>query len=133
EVEGDDAERTGGNAVAAPIADVLLHHDGVELGANDRAGWARLHAPGVDAMLADVAHHEPVALEGAHRGRAPPLGVADALDVGDVPPGSAAQVAGVVVAVGGEADVVHRQLVPLLAGDLTRLAADAEGRVGHEA
>src|SRR5690606_11558984 len=133
QVKGDDAEGASRHAVATAVADILLHDHGVELGADDRPGRAGLHAPGVDAVLADVAHHQPVGLERAHRRGAPPLAVADALDEGDMPPGRATEVARVVVAVASEPELVHRQLVPLLAGDLAGLAADAQRRVGQEA
>src|SRR5690606_77574 len=55
----DDAERARGDAVAAAVADVLLDVDGVELGPDDRARWARLQTRRVDAVLADVRHEEP--------------------------------------------------------------------------
>src|SRR5205823_2614108 len=57
------AERAGRHAVAAPVADVLLDHHGIEFGADDGAGRAGLHAAGPDAVLADVAQHQPAALE----------------------------------------------------------------------
>src|SRR5581483_3254382 len=97
---------------------------GVELGADDRAGRARLQAAGVHAVFTHVAHHQPVALERAQAGRAPAIIVTDLLDERDVAPGAGTQVAGVVVAEAGPAEVVQRQLVPLLAGHLARLAAN---------
>ena len=127
------AEGAGGQAVAAAVADVLLDVDRVELGADDRAGRAGLQAAGVDAVLADVAEHQPVALEGLQARRPPAGAVAQPLDEGDVAPGGRAQVDGVVVAEASPPEVVRRQLVPLLAGDLAGLAADAQRRVGQEA
>ena len=50
-----------------------------------------------------------------------------------MPPGRLRKLLGVVVAVAGEVVAVGRQLVPLLAGDFTRLAADAERSVGEKA
>ena len=44
EAEIDDAERAGRHAIAAAVADVLLHDDGVELGAEERAGRAGFQA-----------------------------------------------------------------------------------------
>ena len=61
------------------------------------------------------------------------LVVADLLLERDVPPGRRREVAGVVVAVAGEVEAVGGELVPLLAGHLARLAADAERGVGEEA
>src|SRR5258708_1871558 len=37
-------ERAGRHAIAAAVADVLLHHDGVEFGAEQRSGGASLDA-----------------------------------------------------------------------------------------
>src|SRR5690606_23034930 len=50
-VDFDDAERARGLAVAAAVAHVLLHQHGVEPGADDRAGRARLQARRVHAVL----------------------------------------------------------------------------------
>jgi hypothetical protein len=131
--EGGDAEGTGRNTVAAAVADILLDHDRIELGADDGASRACLHATGVDTMLADVAQHEPVALEGREGRWTSPFPIADPLDEGDMTPGGRAEIAGIVVTHAGEAEIVHRQLVPLLAGDLARFTADAEGGIGEEA
>src|SRR5437879_9174281 len=56
---GDDAEGTGGHAVRAAVADVRLNVDVLELVMDDGAGRASLLARSRDAVLADVAHHEP--------------------------------------------------------------------------
>src|SRR6266478_10201321 len=58
-VDVDHAERTGRDAVAAPIASVRLNDDGVELGSDDRARRADFKAGGVDTVFAHVAHQEP--------------------------------------------------------------------------
>jgi hypothetical protein len=42
------------------------------------------------------------------------------------------QGAGVIIAVTGQADAIRRQIVPLLAGHLARLATDAQHRIGKE-
>ena len=55
------------------------------------------------------------------------------LDEFDMPPGRGGKLAGVVVAVAGEVEAVGGELVPLLARDLARLAADADRGVGVEA
>src|SRR5205807_4548373 len=54
------------------------------------------------------------------------------LDERDVAPRVRAQVDGVVIGLPGETLDRHRDLVPLLAGHLARLAADAHRRVGEE-
>src|SRR5206468_6082520 len=54
-------------------------------------------------------------------------------DKGHVAPGVGRELPGVVVALPREPDIVGGQVVPLLAGDLAGLAADADGRVGEEA
>ena len=77
-------------------------------------------------MLADVAHHQPAAVLAV---------LGELLDELDVPPVDAVELRGVVVAVAAQrvhAAVGAGQLVPLLAGDLARLAADADRRVGVE-
>ncbi len=55
----DHPERAGGDAVAAAVADVLLHHHGAELGAHQRPGGAHLQAGGRRAVLAHVGAHQP--------------------------------------------------------------------------
>jgi len=135
-IQVDDAEGTGRHAVAAAVADVLLHHHGVELGLEDRAGRAGLQAGRVVAMLADVAHHQPAGLEGRLRGAADARAAALArvlLDEGHMPPGIGRERAGIVVALAGQAQIAGRQVVPFLAGHLAGLAADAHRRVGEEA
>src|ERR1019366_7616468 len=120
----DDAERTAGDAVAAAIANVGLHIDRIELGANDGSGGTCVQASGARAVLAHVRHHEPgeVSLGKGH----------GTLDEGDVTPGRRAQGAGIVVGHAGEVEAIVGELVPLLAGDLAGFAADADGGVGEE-
>src|SRR5581483_4568864 len=55
----DDAVGAGGDAIAAAVADVLLHDDGAELGAEQRSGRAHVEAGGVGAVLAHIARHQP--------------------------------------------------------------------------
>ena len=55
----DDAVRAGRDAIPAAVADVLLHDDGAELGAEERARRAHLQARGRGAVLAHVGGHEP--------------------------------------------------------------------------
>src|SRR5213595_3056817 len=124
-VDVDHAERARGNAGPAPVAHVGLDHHRVELGADDRAGGAHLQASRLDAVLAHVAHHQPAAV----------VGSLELLDEAHVPPVDAIQLAGVVVAVAGELPhtaVLGRELVPFLARDLARFAADANRGVGEE-
>jgi hypothetical protein len=121
---GDHAERARRDAVAAAVADVVLDQDGPELGPHDRAGRADVEAAGVRAVLADVGRHQPPQAVGA---------VPHALfDEGDVTPAVRVQLAGVVVRVAGPDEPVVGHEVPLLAGDLAGLAADADRRVGEE-
>src|SRR5256884_1016460 len=124
-IDVDHAERARRDAGPASVAHVGLDHHGVDLGANDRTGGTHLQAARLDAVLAHVAHHQPAAVVG-------PL---ELLDEADVPPVDAVQLAGVVVAVARElpyAAVLGRQLIPFLARDLARLAADANRGVGEE-
>ena len=108
----DHAERARRDAVPAAVADVRLQHDGLELGADQRAGRARVQAAGVRAVLADVGHEHPVAEAGERT--LVLLGGGDEVDAvgrevdrargalrqlheAHVPPGRGAQLAGVVV------------------------------------
>src|SRR5262249_22207779 len=96
----DDGEGATHHATARAVADIGLHVDAVELGADDRAGGAILQAAGALAVLADVGGHEPGKV-------AAPL----ALDEGHVSPGGGAQVRGVVVGEPGEDEAVIGELV----------------------
>src|SRR5436190_21905285 len=108
---GDDAEGTSGHAVRATVADVRLDVDVLELVMDDGARRASLLAGGRDAVLADVAHHEPAAwrglvvrqhLKGAllagWRRSGCPIS-RELLDELHVPPGRGRQLFGVIVAV----------------------------------
>src|SRR5260370_18716416 len=61
-VHVDHAEGAGGDAGAAAVAHVRLDDDRVELGANNRARGADLQAPRLDAVLANITHHQPAAV-----------------------------------------------------------------------
>ena len=118
----DHPERAGRHAVAAAVADVVLHDDGAELGAEQRPGRAHVQAAGVRAVLAHVRGHQPAEVA-VGRGL---------LDERDVPPGRGAERAGVVVGRAEQVEPVVGDAVPFLARDLARLAADADRRVGEE-
>src|SRR6266852_4162961 len=124
-VHVDHAEGAGGDAGAATVAHIRLDHDGVEFGPDDGAGGANLETARLHAMLAHVAHHQP----------APVVRALELLDELDVPPVRAVELARVVVAVPahlGHPAVRRGELIPVLAGDLAGLAADADRRVGEE-
>src|SRR3954451_21998279 len=139
-------ERARRHAVAAAVADVLLDDDGAELRAEQRARGADLEARGVRAVLADVGGHEPAHVAEVVRELAAggvvdqrvldpvldPDGLA-LLDERDVAPGVRAEPARVVHRPARVHEPVLGHMVPLLAGDLARLAADADARVGEEA
>src|SRR5207248_8848468 len=91
----------------------------------DGAGRTHFQAPRLDAVLAHVAHHQPAAV----------IWTLELLDEADVPPMDAVEPAGVVVAVSGQLPdpaVLGGELVPFLARDLARFAADANRGVGEE-
>ena len=127
----DNAEWASRHAIAAAIADVLLHDHSIELGAEDRPGRTGFQARRRRAMLADIAHHQPVALEGRHCGRTLAI-PGDVLDKMKMPPGRRREVAGIVVAGAAQPQIIGRQRVPFLAGDFAGLAADAQCRIGKE-
>jgi hypothetical protein len=58
-IELGNTEWTRGYAIAAAVAHIVLNNNGLELGADDGAGWTSLKASSMHAMLADVAEHEP--------------------------------------------------------------------------
>src|SRR6266852_3277799 len=125
-VDVDHAERARGDAHTATVAHVRLNHDGVELGADDRAGGTHFEAGGAHAMLAHIAHHEPASAAAI---------LAELLDELDVTPVDAVEPPGVVVTVARQlapAPVGGGELVPLFARHLARLAPDAHGSVGVE-
>src|SRR5262249_9027465 len=108
------------NAVATAVADVRLHHDGAELGAEQRARRADVQAGRVGAVLAHVAGHQPADVTAllvtvGFLARLGERGHAQVharrarlrlLDEGDVPPGAGAQATGVVVGHAGEVQAV---------------------------
>ena len=132
----DDAERARRHAVAAAVADVLLHDDRPELGAEERTGRARVEAARMRAVLADVRLHQPTQRLGTAVGMcdlAVELQRLGLLDEGDMTPRVRVELHGVVVARAGPLEPVLGQEVPFLARDLAGLAADADRRVGEEA
>src|SRR5262249_9207193 len=75
----DHAERTRGDAIAATVAGRRIDEHRVELRSQNRAGRADFEAGRIDAVLADVGHHQPRCLSA--------IGVsAELLDELDVPP-----------------------------------------------
>ena len=58
-IELRNAEGTRGDAVPTAIADIILDDHAPEFSADDGAGRTRIQATGMNAMLADVAEHEP--------------------------------------------------------------------------
>ena len=160
----DDPERAGRDAIRAAVADIALNVDVRELVIDDGACWTRVLARGGDAVLADVAHHQPPTgaaavhqlvdgqLVARRRGaeqlvkgqlmacrhgvgrimaRGPSIR-GELLDELHMPPGGAGELGGVVIAVAGPFEAVRRELIPLFAGDLAGLAADADRGVGVE-
>src|SRR5204862_1254952 len=148
----EHAEGASDDAVAASVADVLLDDDGAELRAKERARRADVQASRLRAVLAHVGAHEPaepgavvVRLEAVfdqllaggllHPGVGSGLGHAVhrnlLLDERHVAPAIRPQGAAVVVGLAGESEPPGRDLVPFLAGDLARLAADADGGIGE--
>src|SRR5688572_13409672 len=94
------AERTGDDAVAAAVADVVLNVHVAELVIDDRASGTGMLARRARAVLAHIAEHQP-------SGRLSPIPIdVDLLVERHVPPGRAGKMAGVVVAVAGEVEPV---------------------------
>src|SRR5262245_29990720 len=147
----DHAEGTRGHTGRAAVADVGLNEDVLELVVDDGARRARLLTRRGDAVLADVAHHQPApvlrlveqSLEREDRRGHPRLprigtrlgerGLVELLDELHVTPRGRGKCPGVVVAVAGPVKTIGRQQVPRLARDLAGLAADTHGGVGEEA
>jgi hypothetical protein len=79
-------------------------------------------------MLTHIGHHHPSSLRAVRVG-------AELLDELDVPPIEVGKAAGVVVAVASQRGVpifFSGQIVPLMTGNLTSLAADANRDIGEE-
>src|SRR5436190_5504971 len=135
----EDAERAGGHAVAAAVADVRLDDDGAVLGSEQRAGRADVEAGRVRAVLADVRAHQPAEGVARVRGRVDARLVAveaerlALLDERDVAPRVRAQLGRVVVRLARPDTAVVGDQVPFLAGHLAGLAADADRGVREEA
>src|SRR5262249_32250726 len=55
----DDPERTLRHAMRASVAHVALYQKGLNFALYDRAGGTGLQAGSGQAVLADVAHHQP--------------------------------------------------------------------------
>src|SRR5271154_675117 len=131
-VASDDAERACRDAARATVADVGLYVDVLELIMNDGTGRACLITRGCEAMLANVAHHEPAVVIRHGDVQGTTFGgrsLAELLDELHMAPGCRRQLRRIVVAVAGPVKPVRGQLIPLLAGDLASLAADAYGSV----
>jgi hypothetical protein len=124
-IELRDAERAGWDAIATPIADIVLDDDTAELSADNRSSWAGIKATGVHAMLANVAEHEPGDAVGGRT-----------FDKCDMPPGRGPEVNRIVVAESSQIEQTRRRvtgkLIPLLTCNLACLAADANRGVGQE-
>ena len=56
----DHAERARRHAIAATVADIVLHHHRAELGPHKRPGGADVKAARMSAVLAHVAGHQPL-------------------------------------------------------------------------
>src|SRR5581483_7219634 len=117
-VERDDTERARGHAVATAVANVLVDVHRSVLGAVDGAGRAGLETAGLRAVLADVGHEQPRQIPVR-------LGL---LDEAHESEGLVREV-GVVLVAARPLRLLEPELVPLLAGDLARAAADAQRRV----
>src|ERR1017187_124106 len=144
----DDTERARRDAVPAAIANVVLHHNCPELGAHERPGGTHVEAGSVGAVLADIRRHQPAnaglrAIQGpvlarsgrndrqrceARCGDRP----SRLLDEGDMAPRARPETTGVVVRHAEHLEAVLGDAVPLLAGDLARLAPDADRAVSEE-
>ena len=144
----DHAEWTRHNAIAAAVADIVLHQHRTNFSAHDRSGRTRLKATGFLAMLADVGQENPsewivrlrqgygghvrLRLRKAHRTGNLISFLSILLEEHDVAPGRCAEVTGVVVRISGPRESVIRHLVPFFARDLASFAADANTRVGEK-
>src|SRR5947209_439209 len=159
-VTRDHSERTGNDAIAAAVADILLHVDRVELRANNCPRRARFLARRVGAMLAHVTLHQPaVRIEKGQSGpgwnkwnEALASGLSnvrlhirahsmltvlsivappDLLDEEHMPPRGRAQLPGIIIARPCPARFLRWKLVPLLAGHLAGFAANTQTRISE--
>src|SRR5699024_4833970 len=137
----------GGHARTAPVAYVVLDDHRAELTAKQRSGRADVETGRVGAVFTHIGRHQPPEVRfllirgtaalgrGLHARYAEidrfPL--ADRLfDEGDMPPTVRVERVAVVVGTAEHVEEVLGNVVPLLAGHLARLAADAHRRVGEE-
>jgi hypothetical protein len=124
----DNAERAIHYAVSAAVADIGLDINRIEFCANNCAGGTTFKAARASAVLANIGRKQP-----RERSRILRLECDRPFDKCDVPPGGRAEARCIVVGHAGEIVSVIRQLVPLLASHLARLASDAKSRVGEKA
>src|SRR5262249_54457111 len=119
----------GRDTVPAAIASGLVYVNRVELCTQDGSRRANLQARGVDAVLANIRHHEPGCLLSIR---------AELLDELHVPPVDVGEGTGVVVAIAAQErqwrpfSPARREAVPLMAGNLAGLAADAQRSIRKE-
>ena len=124
-IELGNAEWTRRDAIATPIAHIVLNYYRPELGAEDSAGRTGIQATCMHAVLADVAEYEPSnSIPGW------------SFDECHMSPCGGTKVDGVVITVSGQREGrrgrVTRQLIPLLACHLARFAANADRRIGEK-
>src|ERR1700733_339475 len=125
-IDVNHTKGAGPDTVPAAVAGIRLDDNGIELSADNRTRGADLEAPGVDAVLANIAHQEPAAV-------LPAFG--ELLDELDMAPMDTVQPARVVVAVAAQCvqtAVSAGKLIPLFAGDFAVFAADADCGVGEK-
>ena len=118
---GNDPKRTRRNAVPAAVADVRLDIHVAVLVVDKRSCRAGLHARRVNAVLADIAHHQPAAAV-----------FANLLLERHMPPSCRRQMLGVVVTFRRKIVAIRRQLIPLLAGHFAGFAADTQAGIGEK-
>src|SRR2546421_6556444 len=160
-VTRDHSKRTGNDAIATAVANILLHVDRVELRANNSPGRARFLARRIGTMLANITLHQPaVCIEKGQSGpgwnkwnEALASGLSnvrlhiraqsmltvlsvvappDLLDEEHMPPRGRAQLPGIIIARPCPARFLRWKLVPLLASNLTGFAANTQTRIGEK-
>src|SRR6266480_4514118 len=142
-------KRTRHYAVAAAIADIVLHEHGPDFSAHDRSSGTCFKASRLLAMLANVRQKYPtkgifrlrrgyggqVRLRigwQTHRSRNLVSFLAILLEKHDMSPCQRADVAGVVVRISRPREAVIRNLVPFLASDFASLTTDANRGIREE-
>jgi hypothetical protein len=142
----DHPKRTGDNAVAASVANVILHEDGTDFRSNDRPSRARLQATSFFAVFADIGDEDPakrifrlrISDGGLRIGRQPHLAgnlisfLPVLLEEHDMAPRRRSEVTRVIVRVPGPGKAVVWHLVPFFACDFAGFATNANARVGEE-